>query len=82
MKGNLLYVYTAYFAEERFMRSGLYPLAFGAVQCEEGPMLYIPVLQGADLTKIQEENSRCPLEVVVESRDIGGSIVPVAKVVK
>ena len=69
-------------AEPRFMNSGLYPMAFGAVQCEEGPMLYLPVLEGIDLKKIQEENNRCPMEVVIETREIGGNFIPVAKVIK
>ncbi len=82
MKGNLLYVFANYMAEPRFMNSGLYPMAFGAIQCEEGPMLYIPVLEGIDINNWQEENQRCPLEVYLETREIGGSCMPVAKVGK
>jgi uncharacterized OB-fold protein len=82
MKGKVIYIGVAPFAEERFMKSGLYPLAIGAVQCEEGPVLYIPIIEGIDVKDIVEANRLCPMDVVIETKDFGGNPIPVAKVVK
>ena len=64
------------------MSSGLYPLSIGAIQCEEGPMLYMPVIEGVDIKNIEEENRLCPREVIIETYDFGGNYVPVAKIIK
>ena len=82
MRGKLVYVLAANFASEMYMKSGLYPMGYGAVQCEEGPVLYIPVIEGINLKDLEGENKRLPLPVVLETREIGGNFVPVAKVVK
>jgi uncharacterized OB-fold protein len=81
MKGKLVYCTNTRFAAGRFMKSGLYPMVFGAVRCDEGPVLMIPVLEGIRVKDVPEANQRCPLDVVLETREIGGNFIPVAKVV-
>lgn len=81
-KGKLVYCTSANFGPDRFLKSGLYPMVFGAVQCEEGPVLMIPILEGIKVRELPEANKQCPMEVVIETRELGGNYIPVAKVVK
>ena len=82
MKGRLIYCTAAPFAAERFMKSGLYPMVFGTVICEEGPALMMPILEGIKRRKIKEANEQCPMDVVIETMELGGNHVPVARVVQ
>jgi uncharacterized OB-fold protein len=79
-KGKLLLIAVSPYASPRFMASGLFPLAFGAVQVEEGPMLYCPVIEGIDVRNVKQEFGRLPLAVDITTHEIAGNWIPVAVV--
>lgn len=76
-KGKLLLFSITHMPPARFAEYA--PCAFGSVQVEEGPVVWVMV-EGIDLDNPEDEFERLPLNVHLEMRDLAGNRVPVAKV--
>lgn len=81
-EASLLYICITNFADDIYLNTDMYPLAFGAVQFPEGPVTYMPVIEGINLRQIEKENQRCPIPVEIDTMEFGGNVIPVAKVIK
>ena len=79
-KGQLMYIIYTDLVDEVYRRSGRsYPMPFGAVLLDEGPVLFMEV-QGIKPAQVPELNTRCPLPVRLHTEPIAGNYVPVAKI--
>lgn len=76
-EAELIYLMISDLTDEVYRKSGRFPMAYGAVQFQEGPVLFMEV-QGVALTDVPKVNLECPLPVSLHTEKIAGNFVPVA----
>jgi uncharacterized OB-fold protein len=81
MKGTLQYATVSYFADDVYLKCGNYPIVFGAVILDEGPVLFMRV-DGVRPKAVPDLYRRCPLPVTISTEYMAGNHVPVAKLVQ